>query len=146
MAKPLKDLLTSILAPEKTDDWRLHLLHHWQTIIGNLHARVRLEKIVDDTLIVGVYDSHWMHELHALSRVIIRKINQQLGHAHVSKLHFKLVELQTREISPKKEVIQAIKPARSFRLSEQQKEALQQFADLELQQYLQTFLKRCLQD
>ena len=68
MAALLRDLVPQIL--QHNDEWRLTLLRHWNTIIGTLQTRVRLEKIYDDTLIIGVYESHWMHELHLFSRYL----------------------------------------------------------------------------
>ena len=90
MAALLRDLVPQIL--QHNDEWRLTLLRHWNTIIGTLQTRVRLEKIYDDTLIIGVYESHWMHELHLFSSVLIDSINRYLGHERIAHLRFKLVE------------------------------------------------------
>ncbi len=90
MALLIKDLIAHIVNPTK--DWRLLLLHKWPTIVGSLKTRIRLERIYQTTLIIGVYESHWMQELFILSRMLMQTINKHLGHPYVTELKFKLIE------------------------------------------------------
>src|SRR5439155_41226 len=70
MALNLKELLQAIIRPEK--NWKTDLLYRWRDIIGSLHSKVRIEKIHDDTLILGVFNSCWMQELYLLSPLLIK--------------------------------------------------------------------------
>ena len=70
MAHYLKDLLRTFIAPEK--NWKTELLHKWTDIIGSLNSKVYIEKIYDDTLILGVFHSCWMQELSLLSPLLIK--------------------------------------------------------------------------
>lgn len=75
--KTLHTLLDSFL--EQSDNrWQVKLRADWQIIMGDLSKRARLERINGTTLVIGVYDSHWMHELHALSRMILARVNNAL--------------------------------------------------------------------
>ncbi len=140
MAALLRDLVPQIL--QHNDEWRLTLLRHWNTIIGTLQTRVRLEKIYDDTLIIGVYESHWMHELHLFSSVLIDSINRYLGHERIAHLRFKLVEekkqlskfsLARREVTPVEVV-----------LTPSQLGALRAISDESLKAALLQFWGRCV--
>ena len=55
MATEIKDLITSLF--EQHHDWKFQLLKNWDSIMGNLATKVKLEKIQEDTLVLGVYDS-----------------------------------------------------------------------------------------
>jgi hypothetical protein len=90
MAVLVKQIVPRILRPKA--EWHTVLLESWDAIVGSLKTRVRLEKIFEDTLIIGVHESHWMQELHLLSNVLIDSINQYLGERRVKQLRFKLVE------------------------------------------------------
>ena len=66
MAMPLRTVLDALF--ENTTDWRFAIIKNWPQIMGTLHTKVHIEKITDDTLFLGVSDSHWMTELRFLSR------------------------------------------------------------------------------
>lgn len=140
MAVGLNVLLNSLL---KTDnDWRLRLVKEWPVIIGDLHSKMRLEKVVDDTIVIGVYDSHWMQELFMLSRTILRTINIKLGNEEVKQIRFTLATAQKKSLKPKK-ITETRESLNVLRLSQQQSAALGTIKDLDLQQSLQKILQRC---
>lgn len=140
MAIPVKNILDSIIAQQA--DWRLILLQKWDTIVGGLKTRIRLEKIYDNTLVIGVYEAHWMQELFLLSRVITSSINVALGQPRITHLRFKLVEEKKRPQRIKKN-IRAIKPLSPVILNEKQQSALHKIEDQQLQEALTNFLARC---
>ncbi len=168
MSKTIKDILSSLLTTN--NDWRLFLLQNWPTIVGNLHEKMRLEKIHDTTLIIGVYDSHWMHELFALSRVILRTINSKLDAPHVQKLHFRLAQQKnlTENIpsakskksnslaypSTRPSLILSGVEGSSYgknryakkNLTSAERHALTKIHDTELQEHLKNFLARCIRE
>ncbi len=140
MLTGIKPILESLLSVES--DWRRFLLHNWNIIVGNLAVRMRLEQVHEDTLILGVYDSHWMHELFLLSNTIIRSVNKSLGHQRIVKVRFRLIE---RRPSPKP--IRGETPVaqniRSSLLTYEQQRALMCVKDRELQESLKSLLNRC---
>lgn len=140
MACTLKSVLDSVLQSE--DDWRLRLMDQWTAIVGDLHTRMRLECIKHDTLIIGVYDSHWMHELFMLSRVIIKTINTKLGGEYIAKLRFVLAK--TVEKVKRKSTQQSQETPECMKtMSAQQRYALKEIKDDQLQDALQKLFYRC---
>lgn len=145
MALLLKELLNTVL-DEASRDWRLYVLRHWKDLIGDLHTRMCLEKIQESTLVVGVYDSHWMQELYLLSPLIIRTINKSLEQPYVKRIQFKLARQRT-PINKKKIVAQQLSYDKTLPpLTGAQQEALGRITDKELQQVLTSFLGRCYQE
>lgn len=90
MATHIKNLLKSFLHHDT--NWQGYLIANWTTIIGNLKDHVSLEKIQDDTIILGVNNSSWMHELYMLSGMLKDKINAQLQKPYVQKIKFKFTD------------------------------------------------------
>ena len=56
-------------------NWKFQLVTNWPTIVGSLAARMHIEKIEHDSIIIGVCDSAWLQELYLLSDVLLQKIN-----------------------------------------------------------------------
>lgn len=139
MTQSLKDLLAAI-AVEK-QDWRWLLLNNWQQIMGPLHEQVRLEKVEEATLILGVYQSSWLQELYLLTPMLIKTINEHLGHDHIQNIKFRA--------SVKKAVMQKNVRPRTYRpimpreLTRYETTALAKVEDEQLRSLLQTFLWRC---
>jgi len=139
----IKHILNSLLVRQE-QDWRLYVVQNWTTIIGNLHTKMCLEKVVGDMLVIGVYDVHWMQELHLMSTMIIRTINAKLGDNRVSKLRFVLVQrrtahkksipVQSNERNTKKIVF----PQRCARV-------LTDIKNKDLHDALQKYFERCMQ-
>lgn len=141
MALLLKDLIPRIV--ESHDDWRLSLLKEWPTIVGSLATRVRLEKVTQDMIIVGVYESHWMQELYLLSPVLIDSVNKFLGNPYIKQVRFKLVEDKPL-ISPwrAREKSHHVNPPKPTFNGAQQK-ALENISDPQLREALMGFWGKC---
>lgn len=140
MNKPLKNLLESIISPES--DWKISLLSRWQEVVGGLKTKVRLEKISDDTLVIGVYDSAWMQEIFMLSNVILQKVQKVVGKDKIKKIRFKLVD--------EKKLFQYINKSnpnnldKIFKIEPKFKRALENIKDTQLQTALEKYLVQCL--
>jgi hypothetical protein len=134
----LKDLLHTIIRPEK--NWRTHLLYQWQEIIGSLHDKVCIEKIYDDTVVLGVFHSSWMQELYLLSPLLIKKINEKLDQPYVKQIRFK-------HIGPKKQIFKKkIEPQpikKNIVLTKKDESTLAKISDPELRNALKAFRIRC---
>jgi hypothetical protein len=142
MAVDLKELLHALINPEK--NWKTDLLYRWNDIIGSLHSKVRIEKIYDDTLVLGVFHSCWMQELYLLSPLLIKTINEKLDQPYIKQLHFKHVglknlkknSLQPTTAKKKKEII----------LTKDDECTLAKVADPALRDALKAFRIRCYQE
>ena len=141
MTLALKDLLHTIVRPEK--NWKTSLLYNWHDIIGALHNKVRIEKIYDDTLILGVFHSSWMQELYLLSPLIIKTINEKLEHPYIKQIRFK-------QMSNKKKLNKKIKKetlyTKTIQLNKQEENTLAQINDPILRDALKAFRIRCYRE
>ena len=139
MALSIADLIPKVL--NKQDDWRITLARRWHEVVGDLETRIRLEKIFDDTLVIGVYESHWMQELYLLSSVLRDSINDFIGEERIRHLRFKLVEDKKR--TKRKPPPKKVKRPKNVVLSPAQKKALADITDDELRKALTQFWGRC---
>ncbi len=142
MSHHIKNTLQVIL--KDSDDWRMTLLSNWNTIMGGLSDKVRLEKVKDQTLFLGVYEASWMQELYLLSPVLIKTINNYLGKPYVKELRFKaaakknVVEKKVRIVRQQTVVLPT--------LSAEEQKALAQVSDPQLRSVLQDYLIKCYQE
>ncbi len=141
MALHLKDLLSELIHPEK--NWKTNLLYQWQDIVGSLHSKVRIEKIYDDTLILGVFNSCWMQELYLLSPLLIKTINERLDQPHVKQLRFKYIGLK---IFKKNVKTPHIKKNKNIELTKEDERTLAKITDPTLRDALKSFRMRCYQE
>lgn len=138
---PLKNFIHSYLSHQS--DWKLALIKEWPEIIGNLASKVSLEKVGDDTVILGVSDSCLMQELYLLSPLLITTINKKLDQPRIKQIRFKQAgrkkkkaEIQIKEIEPEKEIS----------LSTREKHALNVIQDPALRAALKAFRIRCYRE
>jgi len=139
MTMVIKEALEQVLG--SYDDWRFKLLKSWSVCIGPLHAHVRLERIYNDVLVLGVYDIHWMQELYMLSRTILASINQLLGAQHITELKFKIVERPRRRSSLTTGLLDA-RGSRKRELTDREYRALASVKDPHLKEALLAFLMK----
>lgn len=139
MAQEIKQLLAGIFNIQ--DNWKCQLLNNWTLIIGNLAPQVRVEKIEDDSLTLGVRDSCWLQELHLLSPLLLKEINKKLDQPRIKKLRFKVMTHAKKTHTIKTKNIDSRKQSRSLSVKEQI--ALDKIQDAQLRSVLQQFLMRC---
>jgi len=137
-------LLKNLLSRAFQATWKTRLLTEWPTIMGNLADKVTVEKMYDDTLVLGVHDSNWLHELYMLSPVLIKTINTHLEKPYIKSVRLKHARTvkkitQTTKVLP---VYAAPPPAT---LTNSEKKALENVKDEELKTAFCTFLSRCRQ-
>ena len=138
MAVHIKELLPKFL---EKDDWRLDLARRWDSVVGSLQTKIRLEKTYDDTAVIGVYESHWMQELYLLSSELCDSINNVIGQKKIRRIRFKLVEARERpkvKQKPKPMVILT-----NVTLTQRQTQALEKLTDPKLRQAMTEFWSRC---
>ncbi len=142
MTLAVKSILDCLFARQQS--WEVDLARQWKTIVGNLCTRICLEKVDRDTIVVGVYDPHWMHELYLLSPMLISSINKNLKGNYVHHVHFRLA------VSPKlakksANVVKIVKTAFPVKrtLTECHQQALAAIKDPELQRELIRLFDYC---
>lgn len=139
MSVALKSFLDRFL--QQKGDWRLQIIAQWPTIMGQLHTKVCVERMSDETLFLTVQDSCWLTELYMLSRLIIKKVNDALGEPRIKQIRLRLKPAQHFAVyQPKQSTHQ---PSFSYTVSEKEQQALSHIKDAHLQQVLENFLKRC---
>jgi len=142
VALPIKDLLQSFV--DKKRDWKVDLLYKWRDIIGSLHDKVRIEKIHNDTLILGVFHPCWMQELYLLSPLLLKTINEKLDQHYIKQLRFKHVCIKKNTY--KKEQVQTIPQDTIVRLTYEDERVLTRITDTTLRDALRAFRIRCYQE
>src|SRR5579862_7937652 len=138
----LKDILHTIINPEK--NWKTDLLYKWNEIIGPLHDKVRIEKIYDNVLILGVFHSCWMQELYLLAPLLIKTINEKLDQPYIKEIRFK--HIGTKHHKKKKIAPPIIQKKKAIILTQEDECALAQVTDPALQEALKAFRIRCYQE
>jgi len=140
MVMHIKSLVTDLIHREDNNSRQLFLLKNWHTILGKLAVKVKLEKINNDTLVLGVYDTCWMQELYLLSNVIINQINSKLDTPWVKSLRFKNADWKKPVPVQEKK---AARPAITIELTNQEICTLEKIKDPELSRELKKFLIKC---
>ena len=69
--------------------WKIELLKQWETIIGKLKDKVRIEKICDDSIILGVCHPTWAQELFFLLPMLKEKINAVLQKKQITNIRIR---------------------------------------------------------
>lgn len=123
----------------KLASWQLKIISDWPLIVGNICKQARVEKIYEETVILGVYDTCWLQQLHLLSNMIIRKINLYLGDDYIKQIRLKYVQ---KHHFPKIKPLPAVQ-LYPHKLSIKEEKALNKILDPELKSSIQQFLNRC---
>lgn len=140
MIRPLSDLLRGVLPSD--NDWKIKLLQSWNQVMGTLCTKVRLEKIEDESLVLGVFDACWMQELYLLMPMLLANINQSLDRPRIKQLRFKRAGIYTPlHRSPMHKKQPTWSKQRS--LTSREERALDVIPDVQLREALARFLHRC---
>ena len=140
MFKPIKSLLSPTI--KSSNSWKTQLLAQWPDIVGNLHSKMNLEKVYNDTLVIGVYDAGWLQELYMLSNVIIKIVNDHLKETRIKKIRFKHTVYTPVKQKTKTKKSESI-PRKKIPLNSQEKKTLSRIKDVETRNALHLFLSRC---
>jgi len=141
MVTALKNLLPCVL---KQEEWKLQLLAQWPQIVGSLHTKICVKKIDKTTLIVGVYEASWLHELYYLSSVLLKTINTHLPSSELTAIKFVHAPVKKAPMMMPTQQPHTIKLERKLiALTEKERYALEKIKDEALKQVLHGFLSRC---
>ena len=110
--------------------------------MGPLHDQVRLEKIEEHTLVLGVYQSSWLQELYLLTPMLIKTINEHLKSEQIRHIRFRAAVKRAPSTKKHTSYAQEQKtPARP--LTNKEQTALANIEDPQLRSALEGFLWRC---
>ncbi|KKS68634.1 MAG: hypothetical protein UV38_C0001G0175 [candidate division TM6 bacterium GW2011_GWE2_42_60] len=137
----MKDLLGSVLTTK--GNWQIRLMKDWPLIVGDLQVHMRLERVLGNVLVVGVYDSHWLHELSMLSPMVVQTINDHLGGAFVTRIRFIVVERKEKKSEqPASRERELSMP--EVAMNSRQEYVLRSVKDVQLQKVLEKVFYRCV--
>lgn len=139
MSKPIGSFLTNVIPEEHL--WKLKLFGNWKSIIGNLQEKVRIEKISDTSIVLGVAHATWAQELFLITPIIKNKINAALKEERIQTIHFRIVPFgKKKELFKQQKKRQIIK---EHNLSIIEHSHLEKLKNKELANALAQFYIRC---
>ena len=138
----LKSIINSL--PHFKHNWKFTLLHEWPSIIGSLNTKITLEKITENSVVLGVIDSCWMQELYLLTPLVQSLINKSLDKPRIKRILFKQKNSFKQKFSYTKDKKEKITTATPIPVSEKESTALAHIEDRELRYFLTQFRNRCL--
>lgn len=144
MSKKIGKILIDVIPKEH--HWKITLLSHWEAIIGNLKEKVRIEKITNNSLTLGVCHSTWAQELYFLSPLLKKKINVILKSEKIKNIKFKTVDRTKGKKSfqgKKTKVLQESICHQEHSLTILEHSKLQTIENPELAHVLEQFYLRC---
>lgn len=140
----IKNIVNQIMTTSSSKSgWKHCIMQNWQEIMGPLAHKIFIEKIQNNSMVLGVTDSCWMQELHMLSDIIKKKINEALDKPYIETIQFKYSSKKTGRIQFKKNIVPLQHELKPLTLSEEK--ALAHIKDPELSQALARFLQKCQQ-
>lgn len=138
----LKSIIDSL--PFFKYNWKFTLLEQWPSIIGSLNNKVTLEKITDNSIILGVIDACWMQELYLLTPLIQSLINKSLDKPRIQKIIFKQRGTTQKKPFDMPNRCNQNTLVQHFPITKKELEALVNIHDDELRHFLTLFRNRCL--
>lgn len=141
----IKNILNKLFT-EQTH-WQGYLLTQWPLILGSLKDHVTLEKMHQDTIVVSVSNSSWLHELYMLSDMLKDKINSHLPTPQVKTIRFIIKQRkQVQETRTVKNTAQPHIQHEKHQLTMRQEQALQRLSEKNpsLADAAQTYLYKCI--
>jgi len=143
MSKRIGTFLPDIIPTEHL--WKIKLFGYWETIIGNLKEKVRIEKVTEQTLTLGVCHPTWAQELFLLSPMLKQKINTFFKEEKIKVIQFKTISFssqKTRHYNTKK-INQKITNQFEHCMTITEHSTLQTIQNTELANALEQFYVRC---
>ncbi|MBI2352900.1 DUF721 domain-containing protein [Candidatus Dependentiae bacterium] len=140
--KHIKTFLHTISTSKDKKNWKMHLIQQWGSIVGTISYKVSIYKIYNNSIILGVSDSSWMHELYLLSNVLKQKINMALDQPRIESVQFRYVSHSS--LTKISQSLEKVAVVNERDLTVREKKALEKINDGELAQALERLLQKCL--
>ncbi len=134
--------------------WKIDLLQKWQKIASTPQNKIRIEAILDQTLVLGVPHPAIAHQLSMASDVLLEKIHKLVPNNPLKKLTFRIVNFTERpkETKPKPQKNREIQlnidsviegPNGLLKLNEKELKSLDSIYCKHLKQALWKFYTKC---
>jgi|SaaInlLV_10m_DNA_2_1039722.scaffolds.fasta_scaffold00637_7 hypothetical protein len=94
MSEQIGKLLLDVIP--KQHRWKMDLFQNWNSIIGSLSDKVRIESINGSSLILGVMHPAWAQELFLMSHVFKNKINNALRDDKIKDIKFRTIDFKKK--------------------------------------------------
>lgn len=147
MANHVHHLLLSVIPQEHR--WKIILFQQWESIIGSLKDKVKIEKIQNDALFLTVSHPSWAHELLMLSGLLRKKINNALQEERIKTIRFSSSSFKPTPESPSEKNSSLFIPLSpqeeitSVTLNAQERKTLDHVPCDDLRSVLEQFFVRC---
>jgi hypothetical protein len=141
MTTHIKALLSPLLQ-KKEQSWKIALFNKWPEIMGTLSTHVSIEKIQDDSIILGVQNSSWLQELYLMGPTILETINKSLDQPRFKTIRFKQRGTKIPRKKEQKRTASTFWNA-PIAISQSEERALNRIEDPNLKEALHAFLVRC---
>lgn len=92
----------------KNNHWKVDLLSRWREIVGSWEKQVKIEAILDKTLILGVCHPAVAHQLLMSSDLFMSKLKKMVPNCKIERLAFKTVDFKTEEQKAKEEKVESL--------------------------------------
>lgn len=141
--KSFEELLVASLPEEER--WKVTLLKKWPLIIGDAGAHVRIEKIRDNVLVLGVTHPVWAQEFFALSDVLRTKINAFLKKDRIVRIRFDIQSGGKRKgsLQVSKKPLYSPMHAKDVVKDDRAQGMLGNITDTQLRSALERYYQRC---
>jgi hypothetical protein len=144
----IKNYVKTLVSKEQ--QWKLQLLEQWPNIIGTLSNNVKLERVMDNKIFLGVPHSTWAQEIHLLSSHLKKTINAFLKKERIKDIRLRIIPQikKTVATSRRKNKDYSNNHLQSenfhkYTLTTQDYISIQKIKDQELQTSMINFLMRC---
>lgn len=142
MAEPIHKILAGVFPQEHR--WKVELLENWDSLIGNMKDKVRIEKIDRDVLTLGVVHPAWAQELYFFSGFLRDKINASLKKEHIKTIRFYTIGSKPATKRPRKRATKRpLPPISDVCLTPQGELALATIKNEEFRSALKKYYDRC---
>ena len=141
MPKLVGRILVNIIPEQHL--WKIKLFNQWDKIVGNMKGRVRIEKLTENSLTIGVCHATWAQELFFLSPMIKKKINNILKEEKIKNIRFKTVNFNQKKGPSAKSVKSKNKRYVEHCLTISEHGTLKSIGNDELAEALEQFYVRC---
>ena len=147
MSKNIGNLLINVI-PEQ-HRWKMDLFQQWESIIGSLSDKVRIESIYKDQLILGVIHPAWAQELYLMSHVIKQKVNNALKDERIKEIRFRSVDFDAgrkkiaKRTDPHATLQSSLLDKKKFVITEKERKKLSHIKNEDLRMVLEKFCVRC---
>lgn len=92
----------------KNSHWKIDLLNNWQEITNLAGSKLKIESILDKTLVLGVPHPAIAHQLSMACQALLEKLKKVVPECRIERFAFKIVDFCSK--NTKNEILQTPEP------------------------------------